>query len=323
MRHSFISILLLSLAVVGCGPSVTLSGMRPAQVGLPGVRTLHLETFRGQYGFNLRECFLETLAASDRYLILDAEIDDAPETAWASIRGSARDDVDESRGIDVVYYDEISTRTVRTVDDEGYERTSTEEVRESRTANVPYLLRTMKLTATTAVVASGSSLDRGHAERIRTDRFGGRETFEKASEYVNTALRIEDAPSSRTGFGTMACDMGRELAARLVPEAYTLRVVLDDEGGELVEQGVALAEDDAWSQAVNTWKRVLVVDPTNAAAIYNLGVSHERNGGLDGFRIALQFYRQAVALGGAELHVKGVKRASRRMAEAKKLARQK
>lgn len=320
------------LPLLACAPKVPVTGTRPAEVALPGVKTLYVMHFSGEYGFDARRCLLATLAASSRFMIRNQEIDERPDNvsnrSWAEVRGSAVTDVDDVRGFDTVAYNEVTDRDVTVYDASGKAREYREVIRERKIESVEYVSRNAKLAVTVSTDHEGNGGHDGHDVRnektltwTRSVKYGGSQTHPKSNTYRASAPKLSDM----NGFGMeltgAACDLGTRLGRRLLPEAYVLDVELADDGGELVQAGVEHAQQGNWPAAEALWRKAVAASPANAAALYNLGVASERRGsGL--FDRAREYYVQALERDDADIFAAGLQRIDGRIAEAAELQRQ-
>lgn len=319
------------LAGGGCAPKVPVQGTRPAVVGLPGVETLYVMRFKGDFGFDSKICLLQEFRTSDRFVIRDQEIDERPTSGWAGVRGMVNSNVEDVRGTEKVTYDEVRTREITYtdtlgrpyLDENGLPVKVIEEIREARTETVQSVTRSINLDATVVVEdVSRGFTDKGVARRGGSMKFGGAQAHPKSSVYNANAPKLSDLGTADRTLDTYACEVGRELAQRLLPVSYTMNITLSEEGGELVEMGVDMAERENWPAAVVHWERALTLTPNNAGALYNLGVAAEYDGGLEGLQKAKGYYQRAMALGGEDLYATGMSRIAKRMVEEQALQRQ-
>ncbi|MBU1612661.1 MAG: tetratricopeptide repeat protein [Proteobacteria bacterium] len=317
--HISFALLILSVLVVGCGPRVAVTGMHPAEVGLPGVEILYVMPFSGEQGFDTRRCLLEELRASDRFRVLDSEIDERPQERWAGVRGQVESSTSDDRGTEMIYYDETTYRDVTYYDEQGNPHRFREEVVTHKSEQVEYVNQWLELQSTLTVESDGGIVDTQTANRSNSTKYGGQEAHPESPFYDSSAPTLANLGNHTLQLNTFACDTGIQLARRMIPEAYVINVPLSEEGGEIVELGVALAEEGNWPMAVAKWEQALALDPANAGALYNLGVDHERRGGSEELQTALVLYRRAQALDEASIFADGVKRALERLVEAKTL----
>ncbi|MEF2146265.1 MAG: DUF6340 family protein [Desulfovibrionaceae bacterium] len=317
MKRLFLFFMLLPCLVwmlPGCSPVVRVAAQKPAEVALPGIHSLSVGDFQGRMGMETRRCFVDTLRASERFRI---EI-----SASAAVRVDISESLQDRRGADKRTYTSMRTRTV-TVRDAGGNvlRSYTEEIPEERVESIPYVRRQARVDVRMLVESGGRVLALEETSQRLERRYGGVDCAHSGADCPEGAAPLSDMPSARSSLEILACQAGRELAEKLLPQAYEVRIPLDESGGDLVEQGVGMASDGAWAEALRLWQRALAENPNNASALYNLGVLYERSGSLDELHQAQNFYAQAASLEPKELFFQAGQRIVRRIQDVKELQR--
>lgn len=309
-------LLLLTLGAAGCGPSARMDALRPAMVPLPGIRTLAVGEFVGPFGPQARTCFLEQIRASDRFQLT------SPEYAQAIVRAEVSSSLRDQRCADSRTVTENKTRTITVRDADGnVVRSYTEEVPEERQVRVSYVRRSAELDMRMHVQSGGRVLAEEMGSESLERRYGGWGCRRSGDDCDDGGEPYEEMPSGNEALAELACTVGTELATRIVPEAYTLLVDLDEDGGELVRRGAELADGDSWAAAVALWQQALAANPRNAPALYNLGVEQERRGRLVALVQAREYYLQALSIDPKRLYGDALDRIGRRIFDAEELAR--
>lgn len=106
-------------------------------------------------------------------------------------------------------------------------------------------------------------------------------------------------------------------ASDITPRMVTDRIVFDDDD-ELLKPGIKRAEDGDLAGAEQAWAALLVQNPANAGALYNIGVLLETRGE---FEQAAAHYNQAIQIFGKPLYREALENMNRRLAEAQSLNR--
>jgi tetratricopeptide (TPR) repeat protein len=317
---SSIVVLFALLLMQGCGPSARMDALRPAAVPLPGVRALVVADFVGPYGEDARRCFRERLAESQRFSVAFGTDGSLP--GVAVVRAEVSSGLHDRRGEENQNFHDTISRVVTERDGQGNViRTYTEEVPVRRVRRLVYVDRSARVEARLRV-ESGSRLlaEESDSESLER-RYGGVDCDDKDSERYDDCLPLRQMPRECEVLSELACSVGAELARRILPEAYTVHVALDEDGGELVRQGAELADDDSWAAAVSLWRQALAANPGNAPALYNLGVEQERRGTADNLRQAQSYYSRAFGLDPKRLYAEGMERIAGRIRDAEELAR--
>ncbi|MGE4293249.1 MAG: hypothetical protein AB7E32_13695 [Desulfovibrio sp.] len=317
MRRTLFPLLLLVLPLFwGCGPSASMQALRPALVPLPGVHTLAVGEFSGPYGSRARDCFLERFRSSDRFQLALGE------QAHAVVRAEVSSELRDERGEERKTVTENVTRVITERDaQDRVVRSYTEETPQRRIRREPYVLRSARVEARMRVEFGGRVLAEESGFDSLDRRYGGLDCPDADADCDESDGPLDRMPSGHAALAEMACAVGADLAARLLPEAYTVYVSLDEDGGEQVRRGAELADGDAWAAAVSLWQQALAENPANAPALYNLGVEQERRGVMENLQQAQALYGRAFGLDPKERYAEALERIAGRIRDAQELER--
>jgi tetratricopeptide (TPR) repeat protein len=305
----------LSLCCAACSPSTRVQAQRPAQVALSGVRRIAVPKFEGRFAEAARQCFLNTIYDSDRFAVVPGE------QAQAVVLVSIQSNLCQSRGTDEVRQETTRQRTVTVRDADGQVvRSYTEDIPVERIIQHPYVQRHADTEAQLRVMQNSRTLARTDATLSQDRRYGGKDCLDRES-CPEGQLPLTDLPSAHKTLSELACAAGSELASRLLPVSYEIRIPLDDDADAQVARGAELADDGQWSAAMALWQQSLDADPHNAPALYNMGVARERGGTLEDLRQAQTYYTRAAALEPRENYLEARQRIHKRIQEARELDR--
>jgi len=225
--------------------------------------------------------------------------------AQAVLSGSVETRVNDQTGLDLIEAWR-KTKGVRRVDrsDPFVGRTfSTEEpVYDAIVEQTPFVWRRSSMRFRYTLIDTG-----GRVLQPETDvavsssiKYGG------INETSRFGPELDDLPSRREVIRDLARSLAEKVAIRLTPVGPKIDIILDTGEGPLgepeIRRGVRLAESNLWEQAVAAWRKVLEDDPEHPAALYNLGASYERLGGLANLKTALDMYAKAAHHGNRPLY---------------------
>ena len=101
---------------------------------------------------------------------------------------------------------------------------------------------------------------------------------------------------------------------------YNVRVSKEfEEDNDQVDLGIEYAQKNLWDRAKTIWEAEVQRDPSNSAALYNLGIAYEVMGDLD---TAEQLYNKALDIEPNELYMEAVSNIRQRKIDQKKLQEQ-
>lgn len=131
---------------------------------------------------------------------------------------------------------------------------------------------------------------------------------------------MRSLPPPEAYVGAFAARLPDFLVPHIVPTRYTKNIEFASGGGSDNKRGLELAKAAAWEQAQKAFAQGLAGDPNNAALHYNLAITHEALGDLDGARTE---YEKALMLQpGKKLYQTGFRAIEATIAEQRELQRQ-
>jgi len=353
-RLPAVFLLLLALGLItACAPKTKIQAVRPAEVSLPGVRTLAVLPFKGEYGEEVREDFYHKLYEVRHFNLLDLsqnnaldrvqweQMDDpryVPEfkqiQADAAITAYTAPQVDDVRGTDQVQMQE-GTGKYRKVKKEnfftGEEYIENEEIMHTVLKPVPYVVRTASLSASMKVIDLNTRRILATKKIVETskEKYGGKkknDSFFSSKKHKG----IDQLPTKEATLNLLARRAAAKLVAKIAPTRYTMEVQLAKGtsggffgGGEIVDKGVDYAKKGDWSGAMECWRMAVDQNPHSSPALYNLGVAYEARGTLQDYLLARDYYTKAARFGDDDLFVDGKVRINSKIRDAKKLNAQK
>lgn len=339
------SSILLVFFIFSCAPKMKLTAIKPAEVSMPGVRTLAILPFKGRYGELVREEFYSKLDEVKHFTLQDLrynqaldriqweQIDDprflpefAEVKADAAIAGFVTHQVRDVRGNDQVKMEEgtgryrkVKRKNIFTGKTEWVE----EEIMRTVLKPVPYIVRTASLTASIKVIdlKTRKILATKQVTESFKEKYGGKEGRDSLSCLFG-AKRIEDLPTEEETLSNLANKVATRLVAKIAPTRYTIEVALDTSGGSYVSKGVKLAKKGDWEGAMEMWQMALEIDPYLGPALYNMGVAYEARGDLNSLLTAKQYYLKAIKSNSKDIYIEAKVRINKKIRDMQKLQQQ-
>ena len=155
---------------------------------------------------------------------------------------------------------------------------------------------------------TGKIVTTGRLRETCDKKFGGDRQFDSLSRKLN------DLPPASHTANELSANLAVKLVARLSRMKIARAVKFDKGADTRVKQGVVLAEQGAWKEAIQVWEQLIHDEPDNASAYYNLGVAYESLGDLKSLKMAGQLYERAASSQNRELYAEAVTRIKAAMA---------
>lgn len=337
--------LLLSTLVFSCAPKMKLTAIKPAEVSMPGVRTLAILPFRGQYGDLVRDEFYSKLDDVKHFTLQDLRYNEAlDKIQWeqmddprfmpafaeikadAAIAGQVIHQIKDIRGADQVkmqegtgQYRKVKRKNIFTGKNEWVE----EEIMRTVLKPVPYIVRTASLTASIKVfdLKTRKILATKQVTESFKQKYGGKEGNDSLSCLFG-AKTIEDLPTPEETLSSLAEKVATRLVAKIAPTKYTMEVALDTGGSSDVSKGVKLAKKGDWEGAMEMWQMALEKDPYSGPALYNMGVAYEARGDLNSLIQARNYYLKAIKANSKDMYIEAKVRINKKIRDMQKLEQQ-
>ncbi|MFO7816795.1 MAG: tetratricopeptide repeat protein [Thermodesulfobacteriota bacterium] len=357
-RNTLLHCLVLTVLFSGlsiltaCAPKTKIQAVKPAEVSMPGVRTLAILPFKGNKAEAVRSDFYHKLNEVQHFSLLDLSQNDAldkvqweqiddprnvPEfsqiQADAAVTAYVTTQIDDVRGTDQVQMQEGTGRYRKVKRKDifsGKEYIAEEEIMRTVLKPVPYMLRTASLSTSMKAIDLNTRKILATKKVTKTFRqkYGGKQNNSLFSSHKSK--NISDLPTKDATLNLLAREVASKLVAKIAPTRYTMEVELAKGssggyfgGGELVDKGVEHAEKGDWSGAMEFWKMAVDKNPQSAPALYNLGVAHEASGTLQDYLLAQDYYKKACRFGDDDIYLDGKVRIGSKIRDARKLNTQK
>ncbi len=320
-------ILILSLAVMtsfGCAPRPRIPVTKPAAVDWKRIHKVAVLKFDGLYGETVRRHVLDRLAQVQHFTSTDTPyfraLADTPyeklqEASFLSVLKRLHVDIVLGSLVTAEINDAPGSEQVQMKEGTGYYKKEKNvygqwvdvEIKRTVMRDVPCVIRHASLATeykvfdlkTNRIIAAGQL----------TENYN--KNFGAHKPYVSLGHELRDLPAPSATMDEISSSLAIKLVAGLSRIKLSSMVSLDDTGNSLVTQGVALARDGAWADAMHLWQEVIGSEPTNPAAHYNLGVAYEGLGDLESLRAAMRFYETAARYGDKGLYADGIARVKR------------
>jgi tetratricopeptide (TPR) repeat protein len=302
---------LFALAVaswVGCIPARILPVIMPAEAYLEGMQTIAVLKFDGSQGETVRRHINNRLSEVIYFRSIDI-----PQVL--ALESEAYDQVDNPKffhaikelGADGVItgcvtagiHDIHGTDQVQVKEGTGHYKEEKNvhgqwvdvEIKRTVVRSVPYINRQAYVETeynlfdvkTMRVVVTGI------LEETYDEKFGG------DKEYGSSGHRLSDLPSPDGTVDELAARLATKLVVRISRMKLARMIKFDEGEGTMVKHGVELAKDGDWEEAIEVWEQEIHNQPENAAAYYNLGMTHESLGDIKSLRKAEELYKRAMS----------------------------
>ena len=336
---AILSLLSLSLLLMATGcaqPRAELYGTRPAQIGLPGVRTLAVAPFEVRspnqtlVAEQARQCLLRELLASSRYQVLDAESPYQVSQAGggqadAMIRTQVNLSLHDRQLNELAHVQDTATKTTTVTHPDGTTSTREETVTMEHSEQVPGVHRQAeaRLVLTAIDPETGALVGSGADTQRLNQTYGGAASLAGANEYDASRPALYQMQSADRDLAELACRAASALGQEMLPQSYVESVTLDIGLGDgPAEQGAWLADEGNWEGAARIWSSIPQGHPEYAPALYNLGLYWEAKGTPADFLQARELYAQARAVIDQPLYQEALIRIDQRLEEARQLSLQ-
>lgn len=326
---------LFPVFIAGCAQKTMVTGIRPAEMSLGGIRTLAILKFDGQYGEEVRSEFYAQLANVAHFSLIDTtainaldsvafeQIDDPrflPELqnlhADGVVTGRVTGTANDLRGTDQVQM-KVGTGQYKKQKN-IFGKWVDVEIKKTVLRPVAYIIRQGSLTADFKV------FDLRSRRIIATDRVT--ETFNKKyggdkEHAFFKAGKISQLPSKDATLSGLAKKVANRLVSKIAPTKVTAMVKFDT-GNSLVKQGIEFAKRGLWEEAIPLWEESTEKFPSHTPAFYNLGVAYESYGDLQSLYTARDMYRKAYRLGKRSFYMDALARIGKAIKNREKYERQ-
>ena len=319
----------------GCATETTVTGIKPAEVSLGGIRTLAILNFDGPYGETVRSDFYSLLGEVQHFNLVDT-------TAINALDSVAFEQIDDPRflpALENLHADGVimgrvtaSTNDVRGTDQvqmqEGTGQYKKQknifgqwvdvEIKRTVLRPVAYVIRQGSLTADFKV------FDLRSRRIIATDKVT--ETFNKKyggnkEHAMFGASKMSHLPSQDSTIQSLSRKAACKLVSKIAPTKVSTKVKFDI-GNSLVSKGIDFAKRGLWEDAIAVWKESTEMYPDHAPAFYNLGVAYESWGDAASLRMAQDMYRKASRISNKSLYMDALARISKSIRDREKYERQ-
>jgi tetratricopeptide (TPR) repeat protein len=297
---------------------------KPAAVDWKRIHRVAVLKFDGPYGETVRHHVFDRLAQVQHFTSTDTRYFRAlAETPYEKVQDASFLNVLKHLHVDIVLGGLVTAETndvpgseqVQLKEGTGYYKKEKNiygqwvdvEIKRTVMRDVPCVIRHASLTTEYKVfdLKTNRIIAAGQLTENYNKKFGGHKP------YASLGHKVGDLPPPSTTMDELSAGLVIKLVAELSRIKLASMVSLDDSGNSMVRQGVALAREGAWGDAMQLWQEVIGSEPTNPAAHYNLGVAYEGLGDLESLRAAMSFYETAARYGDKGLYADGIARVKR------------
>jgi tetratricopeptide (TPR) repeat protein len=304
-----------------CAPRGMVRRISPGNVRWESIRDVAVRGFDGYYGEIVRAHICDRLAQIQYFnptealqiyaagelpsnTVDEVEFLKAVEDlkADAVITGHVMAHIQDIHGVDQVQVREGTGYFKKAKN--AYGQWVDEEIKRTVIKIVPYVIRKASVAAEYKVFAllAKGVIALGEFTEVYAEKFGG------DKEYSDSGKRLADLPPSTYTLSQVSVRVAERIVAKLSRMRLSSFVQLDKGTNRTVKQGVAMAKDGKWEEAIQIWEQVIRDEPDNAAAYYNLGVAYEGLGDMEDLVKARALYQSAASYGEKSLYAAGMKR---------------
>ena len=316
--------LLAAATWTGCVPARILPVIKPAEALLEGMQTLAVLKFDGPQGETVRRHIYNRLSEviyfksidTPQVLALESVANGQTESPkfFHAIKELGADGVITGR-VTAGIHDIHGTDQVQVHEGTGHYKEEKNvhgqwvdvEIKRTVVRPVPYINRQayVDMEYNLFDVKTKRVVVTGILEEIYDEKFGG------DKEYGSSGYRLSDLPSPDGTVDELAARLATKFFARISRMKLARMIKLDKGEGTMVKQGVELAKGGDWEEAIEIWEQEIHDNPDNAAAYYNLGVTHESLGDIISLRTAEELYKRAVSHRDKKLYIEAAARIQR------------
>lgn len=315
-----IPVILLFLLSCAHAPVVRFETIKPPEINLADVSKIAVAEFHGPKGSGAEASYklTEYLLQTKRFTVMEREKirqilkEQGLEMSGAIDENSAVEigkllgvdalifgdvtayKIEDERGTKKVYkkvgtgrYKRVKRKNIFT----GKEYWADEEIMKTVLVDEHYRIRRGVVTVNFKTVS------------VKTGELLAVKSVSESKEYKSVEGRGEIPPGDEI-LSKLLNKVVEDFAGMIAPIKIVVKRKLE-KGSDLVNKGIKFAQNDLWSKAMETWNQEIKLNPSDAAAYYNLGVGYEEEGN---FFKAKEMYSKAVDLNPKKEYMEALRR---------------
>lgn len=331
---SLIFCLILSCA----GPAaISVKVLKPAEIHLPGIRTLAIADFQGQNrsGSQIATMLQSHLLETKHFNILERDklrrvLDEQNLGMSGVVDEATAIEVGRLLGVDALIFGEVTTYRVEP-DERGTEKvdrqvgTGKYEMVDQKNIFTGKTKKVKKEIMKTVLVDQHYKIRRGTVAinyRAVSVKTGELLAVHSDSKSYNSGKVVEGSRQTLLPQGQILSSLSKDISKAFVHKIaphFDAETRYVESGKDKIGTGKKFAESGLWPEAKEMWEQAIVEYPKEAAGFYNLGVACEIEGDFDQ---AESFYKQAVGVKASKRYMESIQRIRKAREEKKKLQKQ-
>jgi len=328
---------LIGLLSCAAPAAISVQVKKPAEIDMPGVRTLAVADFQGveRSGSQIATQLQSYLKEAGHFDLLEREqlrriLEEQNLGMAGVVSEETAVEVGRLLGVDVMIFGEVTSYRVEP-DERGKEKVERQEgtgkyewveqknIFTGKTQKVKREIMKTVLVDQHYRVRRGTVAINFRAVSVKT---GELLAVHSDSKSYNSGKVVEGGSQTLKPEGEILSDLSRqicrEFAWKISPH-YSRETRYVETGKGKIAVGKKYAESGLWPEAIEIWRLAALETPGEASAFYNLGVAHEIRGDFDR---AESYYKEAIAVKASKRYLDSVQRVRKAREEQRRLQQQ-
>ena len=338
-RERFFSLCMFVLLLAGCSSTskVNVQVLKPAEIHLPGIKTLAVVDFQGpqRSGSQVASSLQALLIKKQQYSLIERNrlkqvLDEQNLGLTGVVDQNTAVQIGKVLGVDAMVFGEVTTFQIEP-DEEGVEKVSKQEgTGKYEWVNQKNIFtgktkKVKKEIMKTVLVDQHYKIRRGTVAinfRVVRAETGELLAVHSDSKSYDSGKIIEGSSQSLPPKGQILGDLSRSICtkfANMISIHEATQQLFVEPGKGPIDLGRKYAENGLWPEAIETWEQAVPDLPEESSLFYDLGVAYEINGRYDD---AEGMYKKAMSLKQKKIYMQAISRIRKAREDQDKLERQ-
>jgi curli biogenesis system outer membrane secretion channel CsgG len=317
--------------------AISVQVMKPADIHMPGVRTLAVADFQGaeRSGSQIATQLQSYLKETEHFDLVERDqlrrvLDEQKLGMAGVVNEETAVEVGKLLGVEALIFGEVTIYEVEP-DERGTEKVAREEGTgkyewvEQKNIFTGKKHKVKKEIMKTVLVDQHYRIRRGTVAinfRVVSVQTGELLAVHSDSKSYNSGKVVEGSRQTLKPQGEILSELSEKICKdfvwKIAPH-YSNETRYVESGKGKIATGKKYAESGLWPEAIEMWQQAIVETPKEAAGYYNLGVACEIRGDYDQ---AESYYKQAVAIKTEKRYLESIQRVRKAREEYRKLQQQ-
>ena len=338
-RGRFFASCVSVLLMAGCSSTsrVNVQVLKPAEIHLPGIKTLAVVDFQGpqRSGSQVASSLQALLIKKQQYSLIERNrlkqvLDEQNLGLTGVVDQNTAVQIGKVLGVDAMVFGEVTTFQIEP-DEEGVEKVSKQEgtgkyewvnqknIFTGKTKKVKKEIMKTVLVDQHYKIRRGTVAINFRVVRVET---GELLAVHSDSKSYDSGKIIEGSSQSLPPKGQILGDLSRSICtkfANMISIHEATQQLFVEPGKGPIDLGRKYAENGLWPEARETWKQAVQEMPNEPSLYYNLGVAFEIDGQYDEAEV---MYKKAMSLKQKQRYMQAISRIRDAREDQEKLERQ-